>query len=129
MCLGMWSGSSSGGTCGCMRGFRGTGYCHIVSCPNKVLRSNSHKSYFFGVNTSEKKEEKTGPWRKARISTPEKDREALGLPPQAERPKRRPVSYLRFSSTKQADGGSEDRQTDLTDEDCKRECLELENRG
>jgi DNA invertase Pin-like site-specific DNA recombinase len=80
------------------------------------------------VNTPEKKEEQTGPWRKARISTPEKGREVLGLPPQAERPKRRAVSYLRFSSTKQADGGSEDRQTDLTDEYCKRECLELVER-
>jgi len=80
------------------------------------------------VSTSETTIEQAGPWRKARISTPEKDREALGLSPQAERPKRRAVSYLRFSNIKQAAGGSEDRQADLTDAYCQRENLELVER-
>jgi DNA invertase Pin-like site-specific DNA recombinase len=80
------------------------------------------------VSTSGKIGEQAGPWRKARILTPELARDALGLTPQGERPKRRAVSYLRFSNVKQAAGGSEERQGDLTDEYCKRENLELVER-
>ncbi|MEO5714176.1 MAG: recombinase family protein [Luteolibacter sp.] len=80
------------------------------------------------MSTPKNEETPVGPWRKARISTPGFGREALGLAQQEERPKRRAVSYLRFSSVKQADGGSEERQGDLTDDYCQRENLELVER-
>ena len=80
------------------------------------------------MSASEQKEKQVGPWRKAQISTPELGREELGLLPQAERPRRRAVSYLRFSNIKQAAGGSEDRQVDLTDVYCEKENLQLVER-
>ena len=80
------------------------------------------------MSTSETTIEQAGPWRKSQISTPEADRKALGLSPQGDRPKRKAVSYLRFSNVKQATGGSEDRQADLTDEYCEREGLQLVER-
>lgn len=76
-------------------------------------------------------QEKTGvvaPWRKAKVTKSEIEREALGLSVQGERPKRKAVSYLRFSNIKQASGGSEDRQADLTDAYCEQENLELVER-
>jgi DNA invertase Pin-like site-specific DNA recombinase len=81
-----------------------------------------------GVSQQEAKNQSTGPWRKAQVTTPEIGREALGLSPKEERPKRKAVSYLRFSNIKQAAGGSEDRQADLTDSYCERENLELVER-
>ncbi|MEO8615217.1 MAG: recombinase family protein [Luteolibacter sp.] len=56
---------------------------------------------------------------------PEIGREALGLPPQEKCSKRKAISYLRFSNIKQAIGGSEDRQAELTDNYCEQKDLEL----
>ncbi len=55
-------------------------------------------------------------------------REALGLTPASDRPRRKAVSYLRFSSAKQSEGNSEERQTDLTDLYCEQEGLDLVER-
>ena len=81
-----------------------------------------------GMSEHAPQEKPVGPWKKARISTPEVGREALGLAPMGERTQRKAISYLRFSNVKQADGGSEARQVDLTDEYCEREGLELVER-